>query len=291
MHRQRIILSGVLAVVAALAGGCDTGDAVAAPAPAARGHELFVQIMVALRGTSEQRLAAEQLTVDRQEQARASCMERKGFAYAMMPSPRSAGGPQGLNIGDLSSTAPLGAGDFGIATAARNSLEAADRWAAAKEAIRVPAARERDERIAISLCQRELPEMFEHRPPYAMRLGLEVERIFEGVEKLPVVAAALDRYPGCMREAGFEAKDFSQIFWTVNDRMPRGDTGWAVLRQDPAWAAAVEFEKRAAAADTTCRRPAQDHAMAAAAPRLEEFVADHRAELGAASASWVALLS
>ncbi len=235
------------------------------------------------------RLAAENFMYAQLEEATAACMARQGFVHVKMPPRRLYAGPQSLGLGDMGSVAPLGAGTFGVAANVRSSAEQADQWRAEQAAVVVPANRRRAQLLAASRCHRTAPTPYEHRPPHANSLISELEPTFRRVEKLPAVAAALRAYPGCMEAAGIKAGTYVDIFLAVSQRMPNPDIGWARLEHNPRWIAAVAFERRAAEVDAVCRQPAQDRAMAAAAPQLQQFVTDHRVQLAEARDSWVRL--
>jgi hypothetical protein len=286
------LTSIVLVVACALSAACNGGDAAAAPAEegaAAQGLRLFRQVMVSVHGSMRDRLAAENFMYAQLEQATAACMARYGFVHVKMPPRRLYAGPQSLGLGDMSSVAPLGAGTFGMAANVRSSAEQADQWRAEQAAVVVPADRRRAQMLASSRCHRTAPTPYRHRPPHVNALTAELEPMFRRVEQQPAVASALRAYPGCMSAAGFKAVTYVDIFQVVSQRMPNPDVGWVRLKHNPRWIAAVAYEKRAAEADTVCRQPAQDRAMAAAAAQLQQFVIEHRAQLDEARASWAEL--
>ncbi|UQU64625.1 hypothetical protein COUCH_37765 [Couchioplanes caeruleus] len=284
--KKIISLSAVL-LAGALTTGCANSGAAGAPAePAAleQGRALYEQVSNSLYGTSADRLAAEKATAARFQGALATCMKAKGFTYRQAPSEQQTGGPIGPD--DLSSLTEI-SDDFGIATAKHHQAEVADVLRKADEANKMTAEEEVQYAKALSSCPGVAAKAEQQASPIIpTAMGKELTDTFREVEKTPAVADALAAYGPCMKAAGIAAKDRSHAYQMALAKFPPADRGVAAMEADPQWAEAVAFEKKAAAADATCRQPAQDQALAAAAPRLQTFVTKYQAALDAADANW-----
>ncbi|WP_199509431.1 hypothetical protein [Nucisporomicrobium flavum] len=284
---KKTISWGAVALAGAFITGCANSGASGAraePAALERGRALYHQVSNSLYGTSADRLAAEKATAARFQGALAACMKDKGFTYRQAPSEQQNGGPIGPD--DLSSLTEI-SDDFGIATAKRHQAEVADMLRTADEANKMTAAEEARYGKAVGSCTGVAAKAEQQvSPAVPADMGKELAEIFREVEKSPAVADALAAYGPCMSAAGIAAKDRSHAYELALAEFPPADRGVAAMEADPGWAEAVAFEKEAAAADAACRRPAQDQAFAAAAPRLQAFVAKYQAQLDAAHADW-----
>lgn len=287
---KKIISFGAVLLAGALTTGCATSDAAGAPAEPAgleQGRALYEQISTSLYGTPNDRLAAEKATAARFQGTLADCMKTKGFTYQPAPSEQQNGGP--ISPGDLDVIADI-SDNFGLATAKRHQAEVADQLRAYNAAHPVPAEQEAAYGKALGDCTAVASKSEEpFSAPVQGGLMKELTATFREVAKTPAVAAAIAAYSPCMTEAGFTAKNRLHIYQQALDKFPRADLGVAAMEKDPQWAAAVDFETKAAAADAACRQPAQDQALAAAAPRLQTFVTKYAAQLAAADASWAKL--
>ncbi|MBV1852906.1 hypothetical protein [Catellatospora tritici] len=238
----------------------------------------YGRIIEALYGTPEQSVTATDRVDALLQQGIAECMRRAGFGYPTIP-PQHLAAPI-VVVGDLTSVAPLGA-DFRIAAYRRSVAEAADRTRRADTSPKTEAAY-----AAIGRCGSavQTPESF--APSGREQLASELERMLVALEREPAAAAKLAAYGGCMRHAGFDASDYTQLYQLIEATFPDASAGWAELAADPRWAAAEDFEHRAAAADATCRAELHHHVMAAAQPVLAGFEARHAVALAALRRAW-----
>jgi hypothetical protein len=210
-------------------------------------------------------------------------MEEKGYRYTPPPPLGFAGGP--ITPGDLMSLAPVGEGDFAMAEMLRRAAEAADHtddrgydnlataaarkgyWGATRKCFALPT-----------------PEVFTAEGSGDLAQDLVV--VFQKVEKRTEVKQQISAYGACMKAAGFTAQDYTQLHQQVTGAFPDNSRGWKALSDSPEWAAAVDFEHRAAAADTGCRTGLRASAMTAAAPALQRFVVKNAEALAVTRASW-----
>ncbi|MFI5497318.1 hypothetical protein [Actinoplanes sp. NPDC051859] len=286
---KKIITAGAALTIGAFTAGCANSFAAGAPAEpaaAAQGRSLFEQVSLSLYGSADDRLAAEKDVAARFQGALARCMKKKGFTYQQAPSEQQNGGP--IAPGDLASITEI-TGDFGIATAKRNQAEVADKLRAMNASSTMTAEEEAAYGKALGNCTPEASKQQPFTPTGQGNSMKWLTNTFREVEKTPAVADALDTYVPCMSKAGIQTKSYFTTYQQALDRFPRADLGWASMQADPKWQEAVEFEKKAAAADAACRRPAQDQAFATAAPQLQQFVTKNRAQLDAARTAWTQL--
>lgn len=124
-------------------------------------------------------------------------------------------------------------------------------------------------------------------------------RLFEVMERAvadPVVVEETAKYPACMStELGADVVDQIDLYLLVHSKYTPFLAYYYDRRATPgpdterAWAEAVEFEARAAAADRVCRTAAHEAALAAIAPLLDRFRSENAAELAANVAAWAEL--
>ncbi|MFI5938145.1 hypothetical protein [Actinoplanes sp. NPDC051494] len=289
---KKIMSFGAVLIAGLLASGCANSQAAgspAAPADLEQGRELFEQVRLSLFGSAADRLAAEKVVAARFQGALATCMQTKGFTYHQAPSEQQNGGP--VSPGDLASITEIGAGDFGIATAKLNQAKVADQLRAMNADRTMTPEQEAAYGKALGNCTSAASEVQEVALPSQSGLTKELTAIFREVEKMPAVADAGAAYGPCMSQAEVTTTSYFDIYQQALDKFPRADMGVTSMEQDPQWATAVAFEKKAATADARCRQPMQDQALAAAADDLQAYVTKNRAKLDAASAGWAVFRS
>ncbi|MFI5497136.1 hypothetical protein [Actinoplanes sp. NPDC051859] len=284
---KKIISIAAVLCCGALATGCAQSIQAAAPAePAAarQGLELYQQAALSIFGTRDQRLAAEKAAADKYQNAIAACMSATDAPYyTKAASPHQAGAPTAP--GDLSTLAETGNGTFYIAEASRYGAQQLDRGDPLYD--KLTQAQRDAQGKALSGCISKVPVVQPARPAGAQQMTTELETMFTAIEKQPAVASALKSYSDCMSDkAGIKTTGYLDTFLAVQEKFPTTSEGWSKLQNNPDWQAAAAFETKAAEADTTCRKPAQDQAMQAAAPQLQQFTSKYESQLDAASASW-----
>jgi hypothetical protein len=274
----------VLAVAAGLTAGCGGQMSQAAsPAESAAGTDLYQQISRKLIGSPQQRLANEALVAAEVQQGIADCMAKAGFDYKMAGSENTQGGP--AIIGELTSIVPLGGDGFGIAAFKQGVAQATDqRVNPAYEQLDEAARKARG--AAAGKCISEAPEPVDFRPPHFFDLREGLVGIFTAIENRSDVKDGLAEYGDCMENAGFPASNYPELHGLIEAKYPDAEQGWATLNSTEAWTAAVDFERNAARADTTCRRDVHDTVMALAAPALTTYAATNAAKLDASAAAW-----
>lgn len=94
-------------------------------------------------------------------------------------------------------------------------------------------------------------------------------------------------YRECITAAGFEFTNNADLYEWVGSRFPSPlESPAAAGEASDAWKAAVELERRAAAADNECRADIVEEGMTLIEPGLDDWVASHEAELAAVDAAW-----
>jgi len=289
MKRAVKILAAAL--FTGLASGCaaqSTGAAAPAEAPnaaVADGRALYKQISEDIMGTREERLAAEKAVNDKWQNDLYACVTAAGQPYVKGPATVTTAGNQAP--GDLDSIAELGNDGFGLAEANRYGAEVADAdkadptWANMTET-------ERDaQAVAASKCFKDVTSPAEVAPAGKQELENELVKLFTAVEAQPEVKAARAGYSACMTaKAGITTENYADTHQAAYQQYPNEQVGWAKLSKDPKYTAAVAFEKKLAAADTECRTPIQDQALAVALPQLTAFATKHAAAMAAVNAGW-----
>jgi hypothetical protein len=279
----------VLVLAGALSAGCAGRQSLAeaaGPGDSLAGAASYQQLVDTLYGTGNDRVAAEARASAAVQKSIADCMRAAGHTYTPSPSERTAGGP--IVPADLTSLAPIGAGGFGIAQFKRNVAEAADNRRNPGFTGLTTDAELEAYGAALGPCITAAPDVEPFAPAAQASLSVELEKLFTALEEQQDAAAMLTGYGACMKQAGFPVANYLQLHQLIDGKFPDPATGWAKVSQDPAWAAAVDFERRAADTDATCRTGLRDHVMAAAEPQLRQFTARHAVALSEANTQWTA---
>lgn len=258
--------------------------AACAARPAADGAAVYQELLDTLHGSAEARLAVEARANAAFQQAIADCMRKAGFSYTPAPPENLSGGP--IVPSDLTSLAPFGIGEFGVADFKRHVAEAADLTTnPGYTTLRTDRERAAYD-SALGPCVSAAPEVAPFSPTGQHELVMELDEIMTAAERQPAAAAKLAAYAVCMRRAGYAVENYLQLYQLVDAAFPDPTVGWAALSADPRWIAAVDVEHRAAAVDEVCRAELRDHVMAAARPVLTQFAVRHAGALAAASRQW-----
>lgn len=114
------------------------------------------------------------------------------------------------------------------------------------------------------------------------QLRVDFNRTLDRANSTWYVQAALAGYVPCMGLRGFRTRTVEDLFWQLRRRVNADDLGPG----RPGWEDLVDWERRAAAADARCRTTAHARGMAALAPLLADFRAEHERELSASAAAW-----
>jgi hypothetical protein len=260
-------------------------------AAAAEGRAVYQQVAADVWGTADERVAAEKAINDNFQSAMAACMEDAGQPYVKGPAPRTTSGnlaPDGLDV-----LAELGNDGFGIAPRVRYDAEIAEADSKDPTWAKLTEAQREAQGAAMGNCATKVGTPADVVPANKLELEKELVMMFRGVQAQPAVKSAMSGYSACMAtEAGIKAANYGESFEAARAKFPLGNTNvWSKLSTDPKWAEAVAFEKRIAAADTTCRQPVQDQAMALALPQLSSFAAKQATKLTAADAGWAKIAS
>jgi predicted small secreted protein len=268
---------GLTGCTASRSGGQDAADA------ATQAQATYENIIDTLHGTAADRIAEEARVSNGFQNAIAACMSKAGFSYQPVPPLGFAGGP--ITLADWTELAPIGRPDFAMA-------DMLQRVAASAEKIGNPGydnlttgARRRAYFNATKGCF-AVPTPAEFRPTGATDLEKRLLRIFKPLRERPQTQAALAGYGPCMRARGFTAGDYTQLHQLVREQFPDTSVGWTALRTSKRWAAAVDFEHRAAAATTACRIGLYNQVMAAAAAPLRDFAATNADALARIDTEW-----
>ena len=106
----------------------------------------------------------------------------------------------------------------------------------------------------------------------------------------------IQEYADCMADQGFDvtggtAGGFGALYIRLTSESPpvedRPLPGKSV---SPVWTAYLAHEDRALDADEACRATEYYDGIAILAPRLEQFVRDHRADIDTLNADWAAIV-
>ncbi|MEU8076004.1 hypothetical protein AB0B31_11180 [Catellatospora citrea] len=288
--RKTIVLAAFAAALAGVMAGCARQNhdrfQTFSPVAGLDGAGLYDRILTALRGTSQDRLAAGARMTAELQGSIVDCMRAADFDYTPAPYERTAGGPQ--TPGDLTTLAPIGEGNFGLAEFQRGVAEATDKTINPGYTTLTTDQQRADYNRAASACGNAAPQPREFRPDGEVKLIGELEQMFLAIEARPDITALRAEYGTCLQAAGFDATDHLSLFLLVQSKFPLSTTGGAEMSTTKQWATAVAYEQRAASVDATCRVELRETAMAIAAPQLAQFAATHAAELQRASDQWAA---
>lgn len=286
MRTSIMATASILVLAVPLATGCagqaGTNNA-AAPGAAVEAEATYQQLADTIYGTAGDRLAEENRVQAGLQRNIADCMKAQGHSYTPAPPTGFGGGP--VVPGDLLSLAPVGRSDFGMATQLRRVAEAQDRTTNPGYQRLTTSTERKGYLDATKKCfAAPTPEVFVAAG--WGELDSDLVSLFKKAEAQPEITEKIAAYSGCMTTAGFPASDYTALNQQVREAFPDVAKGWKAIGSTPEWAAAVDFERRAAAADTTCRTDLRAAAMQAAAPSLRQFADAQQATLKKAETSW-----
>ncbi|MFI7436246.1 hypothetical protein [Micromonospora haikouensis] len=243
----------------------------------------YDRVVQSVYGTPKQRSASEELLFLKIQRAISGCMQSEGAKYAI---PKFSGIARfSLTApGDLTAFAPLG-DDFGVAN--RLAQLAADGEPTNREFSSLTS-KGRDEYLrALEGCQGSGQQFQGQSMPAGHEdLANKLINALSKVEQSAEVTAALANYPACLAERSVKAPDWSALYLSVEKSFPPTPNAPTDVTKDPQWLKAREYEQRAAAADTECRREAREIAIIAAAPTLARFENDNSAALNNIGFHW-----
>lgn len=281
MKKIKLCVAAVAAAMTVALSGCGTPNStVEAGAPTSA--QAFDATIAKVYGTTPQRAAAAEAGWLRTQLAVQECMSGKGLEYT--PAPYQQLPDTGVAPGDLLAFAPART-DFGVARRVQAFAAAGDF---AQPAL-AGASEETADKFAAAVSECATGDIQDAGNPKGQEvLDGQLVAALSVVEKkvLPDLAGT---YKTCLAGKGFPAANLSDLYVKVEQKFPpisyehKSDATKA-----PGWAEAVEFEKKAAAADAGCRADAVDTALMAAEPALAEFTARNSAAIEQVAAGWAA---
>jgi hypothetical protein len=289
LGRRRTAAPVLAAMLMATAACADTGGGHAgAPDSAAvvAGQAAYAAVVAELFGSRNDRAAAEELQFLRHQSAIAACARGRGINYTIPAFTDINVANERIVPGDMTAFAPL-ADDFGAAE--RQARIAADGEPGNAAFLALPDERARDAYLAkLEGCQNAGGESATegHFPDGALRLQDELIDLLGAVERAGPVAEELSRYGDCLAGRGFDAKDWRELYISVENAFPPNPERPTDITTDPRWIKARDNERAAAAADRECREKIHDLAFAEAGPRLTDFRRDRSGALERIAAEW-----
>ncbi len=267
-----------VAVAAATLTGC--GPTAPAAAPAATGYD---QVIAQVYGTPAQRRAADARAWWTARLAAADCMTRAGHSYAIAgytaPSLRD-----DVAAGNLLAFTPTGP-TLGVAeklTRAADTRLILDAAARAATDYRPGT----DRAATVRRCETEAAAEAANRVPDEQQaLAAQLVDQLRQVQTTHAPTLPAD-YRTCMTAAGTPAADVTDLRARVERMFPPTAADAYDPTTVPGWADAVAAERRAAAADTRCRKDAVKTVRAAADRQMTGFAREHAAELKRVAAGW-----
>lgn len=286
-------LLGLTAAGCAKPGSAGEADGMTALSEQAQtdGLKLYTDLATVIFGSGQDRWNAGRVQAHKMQTNIADCMAKEGFEYTITEYSTSGAGQYTPSDGFDEFTEIRA--DFGIAFAAEETARLsagysgpgvakldADGQAAWAEAMSGP-------------CSAVDPPGLEnsHLPASLIDLAEPFAAVLTPVHDDPVVAKMRADYAGCVAERGYDAASWSELRDATQALFP------AVTASGPApidvnsdgWAATVQAEKDAAAADTACRSDMTAYAAGLAYPVLLDWESSHADQLATITAEWDAM--
>lgn len=289
-------VAGLVAAGLALATAVGCGSASPAPADGDAARAQLTRLYETIWGSPAERLDADRLIYVRYQGPIRQCMAAARYGYVPPPFVSSFSRPSRATRAfvDDDVLAPVDA-----PTVERDRFFlAVDNAGAAEEQVRAaeapnPAYTKLDARgrrayakagLACQPAQDTYTDL--GTPTGSEDLRADLFAVLERAKSAPEVRSALQDYPQCLKDRGFIAAKRSTLVAQAQELFLDPDTGGPGRPGTARWAAAVEFERNAAAADARCRARGHDAALAALGGPLDDFARGHAAALSAARAYW-----
>lgn len=232
------------------------------------------------------------------QEAVRNCVADAGYDYA--PAPPTGGGYAGWSVMPFPAAFPMLA-PLDDGTTAGLPLTMDFRWMKAYESEQATAELETagaaDDsesqagfNAAIGKCAGALePHLVDVNVLVDTELERELYETFAAVENSKDVQSLASSYAPCMKSQGFEVSERQELIELVQAKYVDAATGQLLAPGSEGAADALQFQKRAVEADTTCRADAHDAALKAVVAPLEKFRAENATQLDRSASAWAEL--
>jgi hypothetical protein len=280
------VVSSVLVGLLVIAGAGCARPADLTAADAADVAERLDRLSQRIGGTPAQRTAGEVLQYHAYQDPIRACMAQAGFTYTPPPfrDPYKARTVIEMGIGDGRWFAPLGQERLGVTDIAELTGPQEKHTPSASYRKLSAAEKEAYENTLTGCLPRDMADV--NFPPAYYPLADAFNAMLSDAADDGSVDDAAKKYPSCMANSGIPVTSYNELIELTQARMGEAQPPPPGAVADAKWAAAAAFERQAARADATCRKPVYDLAIRAVAPAVDDFERDHHDDLAAIAEQW-----